>query len=68
MRVINRMVDYGGTMIASPRETMLLGRIGRELALVYHDTLHAPLTPTLQALVERLHHASLMEEPIEGEG
>lgn len=48
------MVDYGGVMLDSPCETVLLGRIGSELALIYHDTLQSPLPPDLQELVERL--------------
>ena len=41
-------------MLDSPCETVLLGRIGRELALIYHDTLDSPLPSDLQELVERL--------------
>ena len=41
-------------MLDSPCETVLLGRIGSELALIYHDTLQSPLPPDLQELVERL--------------
>jgi hypothetical protein len=33
---------------------MLLGRIGRELALIYHDTLQAPLPASIQRIVDRL--------------
>ncbi|HMO27757.1 hypothetical protein [Enterovirga sp.] len=48
------MLDYGGTMLGSPCETILLGRIGSELAVVLHDTLQSPLPEGLQLLVERL--------------
>jgi hypothetical protein len=33
---------------------MLLGRLGHELANIYHDTLQAPLPSKLRALIERL--------------
>ena len=36
------------------RDTMLLGRLGRELASVYQDALQAPLPAKLHALMERL--------------
>lgn len=32
----------------------LLGRLGGELALVYHDTLQSPLPPVLRELIDRL--------------
>ncbi len=35
-------------------EAMLLGKLGSELALVYHDTLQAPLPAGLRRLVEHL--------------
>lgn len=54
MRTLNTMLDYGGTMVDSPCETVLLGRIGSELALIYHDTLQSPLPQGLLELVERL--------------
>ena len=62
MRTLNRMLDYGGTMLSSPCETVLLGRIGSELALIYRDMLQSPLPPGLQELVERLDHEHQAEE------
>ncbi len=38
-------------------ETMLLGRLGHELAQVYRDTLQAPLPSALKTLVGRLEAA-----------
>ncbi|NNM71408.1 hypothetical protein [Enterovirga aerilata] len=38
-------------------DAMLLGRLGRELAHVYHDTLHAPLPAALRALIDQLEAA-----------
>ena len=35
-------------------DAMLLGRLGHELANIYHDTLQAPLPSKLRALIERL--------------
>ena len=35
-----------------------LGRFGHELALVYHDTLQAPLPTRLQGLIDRMEQAS----------
>lgn len=35
-------------------DALLRGRLGSELALIYHDTLQAPLPPRLRALLERL--------------
>ena len=35
-------------------DAMLLGRLGRELANVYQDSLSAPLPSKLHALMERL--------------
>lgn len=52
------MLDYGGTMVSSPRHTMLLGRIGRELALIYHDTLQAPLPASIQKIIDQLDEES----------
>jgi hypothetical protein len=63
MRAVNTMLDYGGTRADAPCETMLLGRIGRELALIYHDTLQSPLPPRLQELVERLEPESAVQDP-----
>ena len=56
------MLDYAGRSLDSPRETLLLGRIGSELALVYHDVLQSPLPPRLRELVERLDQQSLSDE------
>ena len=56
------MVDYTGAMIDSPCETLLLGRIGHELAHLYHDTLHSPLPADMQELIERLDHDVQMPE------
>ena len=52
------MYDFGGTSLSSRCDTLLLGRLGGELALIYHDTLHSPLPPRLQALIDRLEEAS----------
>lgn len=65
MRTLNKMLDYGGTRLGSPCETMLLGRIGSELALVLHDTLQSPLPQGLQQLVEQLDHESQPEDAAE---
>lgn len=35
-------------------DALLLGRLGSELALIYHDTLQAPLPAALQELIDRL--------------
>ena len=35
-------------------DTVLMGRLGSELALIYRDTLDAPLPPRLRSIVERL--------------
>ena len=35
-------------------DTMLLGKLGHELAHIYHDTLQAPLPAGLRSLIERL--------------
>ena len=56
------MLDYAGPSLDARRETLLLGRIGSELALVYHDVLQAPLPPRLRELVERLDRQSLSDE------
>lgn len=61
------MVDYGGAMLDSPSETVLLGRIGSELALIYHDILQSPLPPQLRELVERLDGEGSGEPPGDGE-
>ena len=44
-------------------ETMLLGRLGSEIALIYHDTLQAPLPPRLQELIDRLNDVSRPRRP-----
>ena len=38
-------------------DAMLLGRLGHELANIYHDTLQAPLPSGLSALIDRLETA-----------
>ncbi|MDB5512848.1 MAG: hypothetical protein JWR08_2331 [Enterovirga sp.] len=40
-----------------PGDAVLLGHLGSELALIYHDTLQAPLPAALQALIDRLESA-----------
>jgi len=54
MRPLNKLLDYEGIRVSLPRETQMLGRIGSELAALYHETLHAPLPEDLQELVEQL--------------
>lgn len=67
MRTFATMVDYGGTHVECPCETALLGRIGSELALIYHDTLQSPLPQGMQELVERLDHDAVGEDANGGE-
>ncbi len=38
-------------------DAMLLGRLGHEIAHIYHDTLHAPLPAGLRSLIDRLEAA-----------
>ena len=44
-------------------ERLLLGRLGSELALIYHDTLQAPVPAGLQALIDRLEQAGPSARP-----
>ena len=45
-------------------DAMLLGKLGHELAGIYHDTLQAPLPSGLQSLIDRLEAAlGETEEP-----
>lgn len=46
--------DFGSRSREATCETVMLGRIGRELANVFSDTLQAPLPARLQALVDTL--------------
>lgn len=59
MRTVTKMVDYAGTMLDVPCETVMLDRLGSELALIYHDTMRSPLPDRLMELVERLDHEAL---------
>ena len=54
MRSVRTRTDYGSGSIETTCETLLLGRLGSELALIYHDTLQAPLPSGLQTLIDRL--------------
>jgi hypothetical protein len=57
---VKRTISYGEAPSFGERvDAMLLGRLGSELALIYHDTLQAPLPAGLRALVERLDAAAL---------
>ena len=44
----------GKGSLESACETFLLGRLGTELADIYHGSLQAPLPPALQTLIDRL--------------
>lgn len=52
-----RLSHFSGDALEAQCANVLLGRLGSELALIYHDTLQAPLPPGLQATVDRLHLA-----------
>ena len=54
MRTENNRLAFGPGSLEASCETMLLGRLGREIAGIYHDTLKSPLPPRLQELVDRL--------------
>ena len=51
-------------------DAMLLGKLGHELAHIYHDTLQSPLPSRLASLIERLEAAldgseRAEEEPVQ---
>ena len=48
-------------------DALTMGRLGRELASVYGETLVAPLPASLQALIERLENAFEAEPPATGD-
>ena len=55
---------YSADPTAGPTsESGLLRRLGSELALVYHDTLQAPLPPAMQRLIDRLEQESRADLP-----
>ena len=62
MRTHNTMLDYAGRSLDAAPERLVLGRIGQQLALVYHDVLRSPLPPHLRELVDRLDRSSLAPE------
>lgn len=62
MRFVRTRTEYGAGSLEATCETFLLGRLGSELALIYHDTLQAPLPSGLQTLIDRL------EDPGQGSG
>ena len=66
MDVSGAMPDYAGDALEAKCDAVLLGRLGRELAYIYEDTLRAPVPSRLQALVDRLvdsdHAASRIAE------
>lgn len=55
MRSSGKISEFG--QIGSRSETVLLGRLGCELATIYRDTLHSPLPATLQVVLDRLEEA-----------
>jgi hypothetical protein len=56
---VKRTISYReAPSVGEHVDAMLLGRLGSELALIYHDTLQAPLPPGLRALVDRLDAAA----------
>ena len=57
MRRADCNVTFGFGSLESACETMLLGRLGCEIASIYQDSLQAPLPPRLQELVDRLDEA-----------
>jgi uncharacterized protein YidB (DUF937 family) len=58
MRLGKLMNSNGGNAFRDPlREKSLLGRLGDELAVVYHTTLQATLPAGLQSLVDKLAEA-----------
>lgn len=54
MRTSDHRLGFGAPSLETTCETMLLGRLGHEIARIYHDTLQSPLPPRLQELIDRL--------------
>lgn len=46
--------EWSSASLDGACDAVLLGRLGRELAILYRDTLHSPLPPRLQTLIDRL--------------
>lgn len=57
MRTADNSVTFGFGSLETACETMLLGRLGSEIASIYQDSLQTPLPPRLQELVDRLDEA-----------
>lgn len=64
------MMDMSQVALDARCDTLLLGRLGRELARVYHDSLNAPVPARLQALIDQIGQdgapASGARQPREG--
>lgn len=58
MRTGDHRTAFGSDSLESTCEAMLLGRLGSEIASIYHDTLGSPLPARLQELVARLDDVS----------
>lgn len=54
MRANRNNSDLTHDSLEAGCDRLLLGRLGSELALVYHDTLQAPLPTGLRRLIDRL--------------
>lgn len=54
MRTSDQRLGFGASSLETTCETMLLGRLGHEIARIYNDTLQSPLPPRLQELIDRL--------------
>lgn len=67
MTATRNMYDFSGSSFSSRCDTLVLGRLGSELAHIYQDTLHSPLPPRLQALIDRLEEASRLQHEQSGE-
>jgi hypothetical protein len=50
----DKVPDFRDASLGARCDSVLLGRLGRELASVFGDTLQAPLPSRLHALMERL--------------
>lgn len=48
------MTDLARISVDGRCDAFLLGRLGHELGLIYHDTLQAPLPTGLKMLIDRL--------------
>lgn len=54
MRTSRNATEFASDSLQTRCDAQLLGRLGRELAAVYQDTLRAPLPPRLLRLMESL--------------